>query len=113
MMIRAYRFFFVAVTVLAVAGCQLYWVKPGVSDVNAFAADHNTCIKTASVPAQAENMVLVNLELYRACLKDRGWQRETGSKISNPTGYFRGQESEGPVRLGELPKQVPTMDRPR
>ena len=72
-MIRAYRFFFVAVTVLAVAGCQLYWVKPGVSDVNAFAADHNTCIKTASVPAQAENMVLVNLETWRRRLLASPW----------------------------------------
>jgi hypothetical protein len=112
-MIAVHRFLSVALIVVLLTGCQLYWHKPGVVDVNAFAADHNACIKNTGVPAQAENTVLVNLDLYRACLKDRGWQRETGSKISNPHGFFRGQENEGPVRLGELPRQVPTMDKPR
>src|SRR5690349_20002329 len=99
--------------VLVFGGCQLYWRKPGVEDVNAFAPDHHACIKTAGVPAQSENTVLVNVDLYRACLKDRGWHRETGGTFSNAPGYFRGQENEGPVRLGELPKQVPATDRPR
>jgi hypothetical protein len=96
---------------LLLAGCQLYWTKPG-SNLSTFTNDHHACIKTAGVSA-GEEQLLVNLDLYRACLKGRGWQRETGSKISNPPGYFRGQEEEGPVRIGEVPRQVPTMERPR
>jgi hypothetical protein len=55
-----------------------------------------------------EDRVLVNLDLYRASLKYRGWKRETGSKFSNPPGYFRGLEDERPVRPGDVPAQVPT-----
>jgi hypothetical protein len=44
-------------------------------------------------------------------MKSRGWRRETGSKYGNPPGYYRGLEREGPVRLDEIPKQIPTMER--
>jgi hypothetical protein len=50
--------------------------------------------------------VLVNLDVYRACLKVHGWSRETGSKASNPTGFYRGLEDSGPIRVGHMPKQV-------
>jgi hypothetical protein len=94
---------------LLLTGCQLYWIKPG-ADMAAFTSDHHACVKTAGVPPGAER-VLVNLDLYRACLRSRGWQRETGSTVSNPPGYFRGQEHEGPVALGEVPEQTRTEER--
>jgi hypothetical protein len=98
-----------ALSAVALAGCQLYWIKRGAT-TEAFTADHQACVQTAAVP-HLNDQVLVNLDLYRACLRARGWQRETGSTFENPPGYFRGQENEGPVRLGDVPKQVPTSTR--
>jgi len=94
---------------LLLAGCQLYWKKPG-ADMAAFTGDHQTCVKTSGVPPGAER-VLVNLDIYRACLRSRGWERETGSSMGNPPGFFRGQEHEGPVKIDEVPEQTPTMER--
>jgi hypothetical protein len=95
---------------ILLAGCQLYWVKPG-ADMAAFTADHHACVKTAGHPVdEAKTRVLVNLDVYRACLKARGWTREEGSKFANPPGFFRGLEDEGPVALGDVPKQVRSMD---
>jgi hypothetical protein len=98
-----------ALCVLALGGCQLYWIKPG-ADMAAFTADHQACVKTAGSPVGTD-IVLVNENIYKGCLKARGWARETGSSYGNPPGYFRGLEDEGPVRLDEVPKQVPTMQR--
>jgi len=94
------------------AGCQLYWAKPGQTGatMQAFENDHRDCITTAGTPPGSDR-VYVNLDVYRACLKDHGWQRETSGKFSVPVGYFRGQENEGPVQVGELPKQVPSDAR--
>jgi hypothetical protein len=105
------RHFLLASCVLALAGCQLYWLKPG-ADMAAFTADHQACVKIAGSPV-VEDRVLVNLDAYRACLKFRGWARETGSRYANPPGYFRGLEREGPVALTDVPAQVPTMEAPR
>ena len=62
-------------------------------------------------PVGAPDIVLVNLDMFKTCMKSRGWQREIGSKYGNPPGYYRGLEGEGPVRLDEIPKQIPTMER--
>ena len=59
-----------------------------------------------------EDRVLVNLKVYRGCLRERGWMRETGSSYANLPGYFRGVEDEGPVRLSDVPEQVPSRDLP-
>jgi hypothetical protein len=93
------------------AGCQLYWIKPG-ADMAAFTGDHQGCVKTAGVPVGDGTRVLVNLDLYRACLRTRGWQRETGSSFGNPKGYYRGQENEGPIALTDVPEQTRTVDPP-
>ena len=96
------------IVALTLGGCQLYWVKPG-ADLAAFTADHQTCVKTAGAPMR-EDWVLVNVDFYRACMRSYGWQRESGSKMGNPAGYFRGQEDEGPVRLADVPPQTPTVE---
>jgi hypothetical protein len=98
------------VLTVSLSGCQLYWRKPG-TDFAAFTADHGACLKTAGAPP-GEKIVLVNLDMYRACLKAKGWQRETGSTVSNPPGYYRGLENPGPVTLDHVPQQIPTSTPP-
>lgn len=96
-----------------VAGCQLYWTRPGGAlQVGTFDADHRDCVKAAGRPISNDDRLLVNLDLYRACLRSRGWVRVTGSKAANPPGYMRGLENEGPVRPEDVPQQVPTMVSP-
>ena len=100
-----------ALGVLVLAGCQLYWLKPR-ADMAAFTADHQACVKAAGTPMGGEDRVLVNLKVYRVCLRERGWTRETGSSYANPSGYFRGPEDEGPIRLTDVPEQIPSRDLP-
>jgi hypothetical protein len=96
---------------VALTGCQLYWTKPGGFHGN-FYADHKDCVTAAGRPIPNDDRVLVALDLYRACLKSRGWERVTASKVGVPIGYFRGQEDEGPVRPGDTPKQPPPHQSP-
>jgi hypothetical protein len=105
---RTARLIGLGVLTLTLSGCQLYWVKPG-ADMTALETDHKECIKIAGSSVGSDQL-LVNLDLYRACLRARGWQREQGSKMGNPAGYYRGQEDEGPVRVGDVPKQTPTVE---
>ena len=100
-----------ALCVLALAGCQLYWLKPN-ADMSSFTADHQACVKSAGTPMGGEDRVLVNVKVYRTCLRERGWTRETGSSYANLPGYFRGLENEVPVRLSDVPEQVPSRDLP-
>jgi hypothetical protein len=89
---------------LLLAGCQLYWRKPG-ANLTAFTADHQTCVGKAGTDVGA-GQVMVNLNVYRGCLKVLGWQRETGGTFGNPPGYYRGLEDEGPILAGTVPAQV-------
>jgi hypothetical protein len=57
-----------------------------------------------------EGQILVKLDVYRGCLKARGWQRETGSLAGNPPGFYRGLEDEGSIRVGDVPSR---SGRPR
>jgi len=54
------------------------------------------------------DQVLVNLDIYRACLKVHGWQRQTGGKVGNPSGFYRGLEDEGPMAVGYMPTHART-----
>jgi hypothetical protein len=89
---------------LVLAGCQLYWRKPD-ANLAAFAADHQMCVAKAGTDVGA-GQVLVNLDVYRACLKVHGWQRATGGTYANPPGFYRGLENEGPIRPDAIPTQV-------
>ena len=100
--------------VVALAGCQLYWTKPEMQHQGAagtFFTDHRECVVIAGTPRGAER-VFVNLDIYRACLRSRGWQRVTGAKGGVGPGIFRGQEDEGPVAVGEGPPPTPAMTGP-
>jgi hypothetical protein len=92
-------------------GCQLYWTKPS-ARLDAFAPDHRDCVVAAGRPIPNDDRMLVALDLYRACLRSRGWERVTGSKVGVPPGYIRGLENEGPVRPNELPAQPSTAAAP-
>jgi hypothetical protein len=82
------------ITALAIAGCQqLYWRKPG-ADALAFTTDHRDCLGRAGVDVGGDR-VLVNLDVYRACLRMHGWKRE--SATGSGSGRYRGLEDEGPV----------------
>jgi hypothetical protein len=59
-----------------------------------------------------DDRLLVNLDLYRACLKAKDWQRVTGAKAGVSIGYFRGQENEGPIRPSDLPAQPRVVPSP-
>ena len=98
---------------LGVGGCQLYWTKPNRQSaaVTHFSDDHRECIRTAGVPPGAER-VFVNLDLYRACLRAKGWERVSAPQGDVSLGLFRGQEDEGPVNVGDLPQQAPVVSKP-
>jgi hypothetical protein len=55
---------------------------------------------------------MVNLKVDRTGLVERGWTGETGSTYANPAGYFHGLEDEGPVRVDDVPEQVPSRNLP-
>ena len=95
---------------VTLAGCTLYWYKPG-ADLPTFSAAHEECMKVSGTPV-TEGQVHVNLEVYRTCLRARGWQRESASTTMPPPSHFRGQENEGPVALGTGPPQ-PASAEPR
>jgi hypothetical protein len=107
---RAFALALLAASLILLAGCQLYWTKPG-GYLAHFAADHRTCATAAGRPIPGDDRVLVELELYRACLKGKGWKRVTGPQESVPAGYLRGLEEPGPVRPDEVPLQ-PTVALP-
>jgi hypothetical protein len=96
---------------LALSGCQLYWQKPK-ADLAAFTTDHQACTKIAASPA-GDGRVFVNIDMYRACLRSKGWQRETSSSMGTPPGYFRGHENPGPVDPLMVPEQTRVMEPAR
>ena len=69
-----------------------------------FSAAHQECMKVSGTPV-SEGQIYVNLDIYRTCLRARGWQRESASTTQPPAGYFRGQENEGPVTVTSVPSQ--------
>jgi hypothetical protein len=91
------------------AGCQLYWTKPG-ADLAAFTADHRDCATKAGVPMDGDRM-LVSESLYKACLKALGWRRETGSSHDGAPGLYRGLEEDAVASLAAPPPQIGSSGR--
>jgi hypothetical protein len=90
----------IAVLVVGLAaglsGCRYYWYKPQTT-AEAFARDNDACLQEArSATPATQRYGVVNQEVYRACLRSRGYQRE--KKLPPPTGsppdagYHRGYE---------------------
>jgi len=97
------------------AGRQFDWTKPPYNPVVAlgeFQTDRLACLRIARTPPGAEP-VFVTPDLYRACLKSKGWGRVTGATAGTPPRLFRGQEDEGPVALDQTATAGPRHELAR
>jgi len=76
----------VALVAATLAGCGLhYWGKPGAS-LEEFNRDSAACAKDAS----PQYGILID-DIYRACLRARGWKRAQQQEPL-PAGWYRGIE---------------------
>lgn len=95
---------------LGLAGCgKHYWYKPGGASAD-FARDSGECARENALYMSAnKDYGIVRTELYKACLKSRGWLRAQSHEP--PADWFRGIESDDPVRLDPTPPQPPVTPR--
>lgn len=97
------KFLWIAVAALVLLGCgKFYWGKPGAAQWE-FADDHRECVSQVALTNANKEYGVVPKDLYRACLKARGWQRKQHVEPV-PWGWFRGIEDEEVVKL-DLPPQ--------
>jgi len=90
---RACRIGFLAISLaVMLGGCRYYWYKPE-STAEQFGKDNEECLRESrsATPATAR-FSIVNQDVYRACLRVRGYARE--KKASAPAGYHRGYEAD-------------------
>jgi hypothetical protein len=95
---------------LLLVGCgKHYWGKPGAS-ADDFTRDSNECARSNAMYMSAnKDYGIVHAELYRACLQSRGWTRT--QHHDPPLGWFRGIESDEPVKFDQPPPQPPPAPR--
>ncbi len=92
---------------LLLAGCQLYWTKPGATLAD-FTTAHQACLREVGVATPDDPAsVLVNPEIYKSCLKANGWQRVEDGTVATQSDRFRGIEEAKRVRLDSIPEQIP------
>jgi hypothetical protein len=80
-------------------GCgKHYWSKPGAGPSD-FSRESDECARENAVQLSAsKDYGVVIADFYKDCLKSRGWIR--GQQFDPPpTGWFRGIEDDGPMRL--------------
>jgi len=92
---------------LLLVGCgKHYWNKSGAADSD-FNRDSMECARENSVQMTAnKDYGLVIADLYKMCLKARGWTRAQQLEPV-PTGWYRGIEEDGPMKLAPPPGQEP------
>jgi hypothetical protein len=93
---------------LLLVGCgKHYWNKPGAADSD-FNRDSMECARENSVQVTAnKDYGLVIADLYKMCLKARGWNRAQQLEPV-PAGWYRGIEEDGPMKFGPpTPAQEP------
>jgi hypothetical protein len=85
---------------LLLVGCgKHYWSKPGAADSD-FLRESNECARENAVQVSAsKDYGIVIADLYKGCLKSRGWMRAQQFEPP-PAGWFRGIEDDGPMRFG-------------
>jgi hypothetical protein len=96
---------------LLLVGCgKHYWNKPGAADSD-FNRDSMECARENSVqmtPNKDYGRVLA--DLYKMCLRARGWNRAQQLEPV-PAGWYRGIEEDGPIKfappLGQEPAAQP------
>src|SRR5436190_18904584 len=86
------------VAALLLVGCgKHYWNKPG-AGAEDFARDSSECARANAMYMSANKEYGIVLEdAYKSCLKMRGWLR--AQRHDPPDDWFRGIESDDPVRL--------------
>ncbi|OLC32258.1 MAG: hypothetical protein AUH81_16585 [Candidatus Rokubacteria bacterium 13_1_40CM_4_69_5] len=90
---------------LLLAGCgKHYWGKPG-AGFPEFSQDNRECAQQhAFLMGGSKDYGIVSPDLYRACLRSRGWTRAQ-QQDPPPAGWFRGIESDEVVKLDAPPLQ--------
>jgi len=94
---------------LLLVGCgKHYWSKPGAADRD-FNRDSLECARENSVQMTPnKDYGLVIADLYKMCLKARGWNRAQQLEPV-PAGWYRGIEEDGPMRFpSPTPAQEPS-----
>src|SRR5262245_56067373 len=93
---------------LLLVGCgKHYWSKAGAGPAD-FQRESSECARENAVQTSAnKDYGIVIADLYKDCLKARGWQRAQQFEPP-PAGWFRGIEEDGLMRL-EAP---PPVSRP-
>jgi len=97
---------------LLLVGCgKHYWSKPGAA-ASDFNRDSAECARENAVQMTAnKDYGIVIADLYKLCLKSRGWNRAQQLEPV-PAGWFRGIEEDGPMKL-EPPAAAPQPATPR
>jgi hypothetical protein len=79
----------VALLVVTLGGCgKHYWVKTG-TQPDDFNRDSTACTAEATPTPGAARYGIVVEDVYRACMRARGWARRQ-SHEPVPPGYYRG-----------------------
>ena len=106
MKISTRAFGLAVVAALVLVGCgKHYWNKPS-AGADEFAKDSSECARAnAMYMSTNKEYGIVIADLYKSCLKARGWNRAQQFEPA-PAGWFRGIEEDGPMRL-EMPPPVP------
>ena len=88
---------------LLLVGCgKHYWGKPGASPTD-FQRESAECAReNAVLMGSNKDYGIVIADLYKNCLKARGWNRAQQFEPA-PAGWFRGIEEDGPMRLEASP----------
>ncbi|MGH7344961.1 MAG: hypothetical protein ACREK4_08615 [Candidatus Rokuibacteriota bacterium] len=88
---------------LLLMGCgKHYWSKPG-AGASDFAKDSAECARENAVQMTANtNYGIVIADLYKICLRSRGWNRAQQFEPP-PADWFRGIEEDGPMRFNAPP----------
>jgi hypothetical protein len=92
---------------LLLVGCgKHYWSKPGAGPAD-FQRESGECARENAVQTSAnKDYGIVIADLYKGCLKARGWQRAQQFEPP-PAGWFRGIEEDGLMRLEAPPPVSP------
>jgi hypothetical protein len=108
-----YRLALTVVVGLLLVGCgKHYWSKPGAGPSD-FLRESNECARENAVQvSSSKDYGIVIADLYKVCLKSRGWIR--GQQFEPPpAGWFRGIEDDGPMRFEPLqPAPQPAAPAP-
>jgi hypothetical protein len=77
--------------VTALAGCKHDWGKPG-GTAEQFENDSKECLKESSPTPQMAAYGVRSEQIYRGCLRSRGWIRAEKDAYNPPPGWYCGIE---------------------